>query len=85
MAACARTPMTAMFLTFALTKDLLILKPLMVACLGSFLMARVFHKHSIFERLISLGPPWREPPPSSGTIGTKELTLPSVPLPPRKL
>ncbi|NQV11664.1 MAG: ClC family H(+)/Cl(-) exchange transporter [Cyanobacteria bacterium] len=85
MAACARTPMTAMFLTFALTKDLLILKPLMVACLGSFLMARVFHKHSIFERLISLGPPWREPPPSSGAIGTKELTLPSVPLPPKKL
>jgi len=58
----------------------------MVGLPGRFLMARVFHKAFVFERLISLGPlPWRETPPSSGTIGTKELTLPSVPLPPRKL
>lgn len=49
VAACARTPITAMFLTFALTKDPLILKPLLVACLGGFLMAQLLHRHSLFD------------------------------------
>ena len=52
VAACARTPITAMFLTYALTKDPLILKPLLVACLGGFLMAQLLHRQSLFERLI---------------------------------
>ena len=54
VAACSRTPITAMFLAFALTKDLLILKPLLVACITSFLIARLFSDHSIYERQIEL-------------------------------
>ncbi len=62
VAACARTPITAMFLTYALTKDPLILKPLLVACLGGFLMAQLLHRQSLFERLI---PPLTPKPPKS--------------------
>ncbi len=54
VAACSRTPITAMFLAFALTKDLLILKPVLVACITSYLIARIFDEHSIYERQISL-------------------------------
>ena len=54
VAACSRTPITAMFLAFALTKDLLILKPLLVTCITSFLIARLFNEHSIYERQIDL-------------------------------
>jgi len=54
VAACSRTPITAMFLAFALTKDLLILKPVLVACITSFLVARIFDEHSIYERQISM-------------------------------
>ena len=54
VAACSRTPITAMFLAFALTKDLLILKPILVACITSFLIARSMHEHSIYERQIDL-------------------------------
>ncbi|KGG13737.1 MULTISPECIES: ClC family H(+)/Cl(-) exchange transporter [Prochlorococcus] len=54
VAACSHTPVTAMFLAFALTKDLLILKPLLVACITSFLVARSFNEHSIYERQIDL-------------------------------
>ena len=43
-----------MFLAFALTKDLLILKPIMVACLTSFVIARLFHPHSIYERQMGM-------------------------------
>ena len=50
VSACSRTPITAMFLAFALTKDLLILKPILVACITSFLVARLFNKDSIYER-----------------------------------
>ena len=50
VASCSRTPITAMFLAFALTKDLLILKPLLVACLASFLVSRLFDDRSIYER-----------------------------------
>ncbi len=54
VAACSRTPVTAMFLAFALTKNLLILKPILVACISSFLIARLFNEKSIYERQIDL-------------------------------
>ncbi len=54
VAACARTPITAMFLAFALTKDLLILKPILITSLTSFLIARLFHESSIYIRQLSL-------------------------------
>ena len=54
VAGCSRTPITAMFLAFALVKDLLILKPILVACLTSFLIARLFNPHSIYERQMSM-------------------------------
>ncbi len=54
VAACSRTPITAMFLAFALTKNLLILKPILVTCIASFLVARAFNAHSIYERQINL-------------------------------
>lgn len=54
VAGCSRTPLTAMFLAFALTKNLLILKPLLITCIASFLTARIFNEHSIYERQISI-------------------------------
>tara|TARA_Y100001968_G_scaffold212345_1_gene195525 strand:+ start:102679 stop:104061 length:1383 start_codon:yes stop_codon:yes gene_type:complete len=54
ISACSRTPITAMFLAFALTKDLLILKPILVACITSFLIARFFNEASIYERQIKI-------------------------------
>ena len=54
VAGCSRTPITAMFLAFALTKNLLILKPILVACLASFLIARLFDHRSIYERQMGL-------------------------------
>lgn len=54
VASCSRTPITAVFLAFALTKDLLILKPILVACLASFLVAQALHGQSIYERQIDL-------------------------------
>jgi CIC family chloride channel protein len=54
VAGCSRTPITAVFLAFALTKDLLILKPILVACLASFLVTQVLHGQSIYERQIEL-------------------------------
>ncbi|WP_320675836.1 ClC family H(+)/Cl(-) exchange transporter [Prochlorococcus sp. MIT 1300] len=54
VAGCSRTPITAMFLAFALTKDLLILKPILVACITSFLIARIFNEHSIYERQLNM-------------------------------
>ncbi len=54
VSACSRTPITAMFLAFALTKDLLILKPILVACITSFLIARLFNEESIYERQLHL-------------------------------
>ena len=62
MAACARTPISATFLTFAISKDLLILKPVLVACLGSLVTARLLHRQSLFKRLIPTGDPPQPPP-----------------------
>lgn len=52
--ACARTPITAVFLVFALTKNLLILKPLLVCCVASYAVARLTHEHSIYQRQLNL-------------------------------
>ncbi len=54
VAGCSRTPISAMFLAFALTKDLLILKPILVACITSFLVARLFNSDSIYERQMGM-------------------------------
>ena len=54
VSACSRTPITAMFLAFALTKDLLILKPILICCITSFLIARILNTHSIYERQINM-------------------------------
>ncbi len=54
VAACTRTPICAMFLAFAPTKNLLILKPVLLTCLTSFLIARIFNNHSIYERQIAM-------------------------------
>ncbi|MBK16726.1 MAG: ClC family H(+)/Cl(-) exchange transporter [Prochlorococcus sp. SP3034] len=51
---CSRTPITAMFLAFALTKDLLIMKPVLICCITSFLIARAFNDKSIYERQIEI-------------------------------
>ncbi len=54
VAGCSRRPVTAMFLAFALTKDLLTLKPILVASLASFLVARIFNDQSIYERQLEI-------------------------------
>ena len=54
VAGCSRTPITAMFLAFALTKDLLIMKPVLITCITSFLIARAFNEQSIYERQIEI-------------------------------
>ena len=52
MAACARTPITATFLVFSVTRDLLVLKPVLVACLGGLITARLLVRDSLFKRLM---------------------------------
>ena len=54
VAGCSRTPITAMFLAFALTKNLLIMKPVLISCIASFLVARAFNEESIYERQIQI-------------------------------
>ena len=54
VAGCSRTPITAMFLAFALTKNLLIMKPVLITCITSFLIARAFDEKSIYERQIQI-------------------------------
>tara|TARA_B100000945_G_scaffold319354_1_gene326372 strand:- start:457 stop:1815 length:1359 start_codon:yes stop_codon:yes gene_type:complete len=54
VAGCSRTPITAMFLAFALTKNLLIMKPVLISCITSFLVARAFNEASIYERQIQI-------------------------------
>ena len=54
VAGCSRTPITAMFLAFALTKNLIILKPVLISCITSFLVARLFNERSIYERQIQI-------------------------------
>jgi CIC family chloride channel protein len=54
VAACARSPITAVFLVFALTKNLLILKPLLVSAVASTVMASILHEQSIYKRQLKL-------------------------------
>ena len=54
VAACSRTTVTAMFLAFALTKNLLLLKPILIACISSYLIARMLNKSSIYHRQIQM-------------------------------
>jgi len=54
VAGCSRTPITAMFLAFALTKNLLIMKPVLISCIASFLIARAFNEESIYERQLQI-------------------------------
>ncbi len=54
VAGCSRTPITAMFLAFALTKNLLILKPILIASITSYLIARSFNEDSIYKRQLKL-------------------------------
>ncbi len=54
VAGCSRTPITAMFLAFALTKNLLIMKPVLISCIASCLIARAFNEESIYERQIQI-------------------------------
>lgn len=77
LAATARTPITAVFLVFALSKQWLLLKPVLSACLGSVLIARLLHRDSLFDRLLRLTP---------GSSDGADRPLPSpraIPLRPR--
>ena len=57
LSATARTPITALFLVFALSKQWLLLKPVLSACLGSVLVARLLARDSLFERMIRQSTP----------------------------
>ncbi len=75
IAACARSPITAVFLVFALTKNLLILKPLLVSAVASTVMASILHEQSIYKRQLKL---LRSPP-----SGDPELRMKTTPLRPQ--
>ena len=83
VAGCSRTPISAMFLAFALTKDLLILKPILVASLASFMVARLFHPHSIYERQMGME---RDSEDESQQLSRhrRQFDPPPPPLPPSK-
>jgi len=67
VAACTRTPISAMFLAFAPTKNLLILKPVLLTCIASFLIARLFNAKSIYERQIELENETEDKGPAPGS------------------
>jgi len=75
LSATARTPITALFLVFALSKQWLLLKPVLSACLGGVLVARLLARDSLFERMI------RQAPPDGA--GPQPLAPRTVPLRPR--
>ncbi|MEB3184825.1 MAG: ClC family H(+)/Cl(-) exchange transporter, partial [Cyanobacteriota bacterium] len=77
-----RTPITALFLVFALSKQWLLLKPVLSACLGSVLVARLLARDSLFERLLRLtGDAETTQPPGLGEPGP--LRPNALPLRPR--
>jgi CIC family chloride channel protein len=82
LAATARTPITALFLVFALSKQWLLLKPVLSACLGSVLVARLLARESLFERLLRLTPE-AEPASTSMLGGNGPLRPKTLPLRPR--
>lgn len=53
VASCSRTPLSAVFIIFALTKNVLILKPVLIACVFSYLVGRICNDQSIYERQLS--------------------------------
>jgi CIC family chloride channel protein len=82
LSATARTPITALFLVFALSKQWLLLKPVLSACLGSVLVARLLARDSLFERLLRLsGDAESTPPAGLGEPGP--LRPNALPLRPR--
>ncbi|MEO1002146.1 MAG: chloride channel protein [Cyanobacteria bacterium J06638_7] len=83
LAATARTPITALFLVFALSKEWLLLKPVLSACLGSILVARLLASESLFERLIQLAPAGQQNWPGATTAPVRGSGPSSVPLRPR--
>ncbi|MEX1315568.1 MAG: chloride channel protein [Synechococcaceae cyanobacterium] len=81
LTATARTPITALFLVFSLSKQWLLLKPVLSACLGSILVARLLAGESLFDRLIRLTPAGHQGWPGAGP--THRPAPSSVPLRPR--
>ena len=53
VASCSRTPISAVFIVFALTKNALILKTVLVACIFSYLAGRCCNNSSIYERQLT--------------------------------
>ena len=64
VAGTCQVPIAATFITFALTKQIVLLKPMLVASLSCYLLARAINRRSIYERQLTLEnrhPVW--PPP----------------------
>ena len=53
VASCSRTPISAVFIIFALTKNALILKPVLIACIFSYIAGRICDNSSIYERQLT--------------------------------
>ena len=53
VASCSRTPISAVFIIFALTKNALILKPVLLACIFSYIAGRICNDSSIYERQLT--------------------------------
>ncbi len=54
VAGASQAPISATFITFALTKQIVLLKPMLVASLSCYLLARVINRQSIYERQMEL-------------------------------
>ena len=54
VAGTCQVPIAATFITFALTKQIVLLKPMLVASLSCYLLARAINRRSIYERQLAL-------------------------------
>lgn len=54
VAGTSQTPIAAIFITFALTKQIVLLKPMLVAALSCYLLSRALNRHSIYDRQLEL-------------------------------
>ena len=54
VAGTSQTPIAAIFITFALTKQIVLLKPMFVAALSCYLLSRALNRHSIYDRQMDL-------------------------------
>ena len=54
VAGTCQVPIAATFITFALTKQIVLLKPMLVASLSCYLLARAINRRSIYERQLEL-------------------------------